>query len=95
MQPLAMLLGVVMGSAVSITVALVLTVVVFLWLPEYADRIGQEFPPLLRALAGSGLLALLSSAAFYGEIRECSWRRGAQWGMTVWLACIAFWVWPQ
>lgn len=95
MQPLAMLLGVVMGSAVSITVALVLTVVVFLWLPEYADRIGQEFPPLLRALAGSGLLALLSAAAFYGEIRERGWRRGAQWGMTVWLACIAFWVWPQ
>ena len=52
MHPLAMLLGIVMGSAVSITVALVLTLVVFLFLPEYADRIGEEFPPLLSALAG-------------------------------------------
>ena len=41
MHPLAMLLGIVMGSAVSITVALVLTLVVFMFLPEYADRIGD------------------------------------------------------
>ena len=41
MHQLAMLLGIVMGSAVSITVALVLTLVVFMFLPEYADRIGE------------------------------------------------------
>lgn len=95
MQPLAMLLGVVMGSAVSITVALVLTVVVFLWLPEYADRIGQEFPPLLRALGGSAVLALLSAAAFYGELRRLGWRRIAQFAMSVWLVGLLWWVWPE
>ena len=35
MHPLAMLLGIVMGSAVSITVALVLTLVVFLFLQSW------------------------------------------------------------
>ena len=73
MHPLAMLLGIVMGSAVSITVALVLTLVVFMFLPEYADRIGEEFPPLLSALAGSAFLAVLGGVAFVGELRAARW----------------------
>ena len=95
MHPLAMLTGIVLGSAVSISVALTLTLVVFLLLPEYAPRIGEEFPPLLRALAGSALLALLAAAAFLGEVKQRPWRRIAQaalWGV---LAVGAWWMWPR
>jgi len=95
MHPLAVLTGIVLGSAVSITIALTLTLVVFLMLPEYASRIGEEFPPLLRALGGSTLLALLAAAAFLGEVKQRPWRRAAQatlWGV---LAVGAWWIWPR
>ena len=95
MHPLAVLTGIVLGSAVSITVALTLTLVVFLMLPEYAPRIGEEFPPLLRALGGSALLAALAAAAFLGEVKRRPWRHAAQavlWGV---LAAGAWWIWPR
>lgn len=95
MHPLAVLTGIVLGSAVSITVALTLTLVVFMLLPEYAPRIGEEFPPLLRALGGSALLAALAAAAFFGEVKRRPWRRVAHavlWGL---LAVGAWWIWPR
>lgn len=90
-----MLLGIVMGSTVSITVALVLTLVVFLFLPEYADRIGEEFPPLLRALGGTAVLAVVSSVAFYGELRESGWRRWLQALLAVLLLVTGWLIWPR
>lgn len=94
MKPLAMLIGIVMGSAVSITVALALTLIVFLLLPEYAVRIGEEFPPLLRALAGSALIAIVAGSAFYGELRVTGWRRLPQWALALLLVLIGWLLWP-
>ncbi|MFZ9305450.1 MAG: hypothetical protein ACO266_09440 [Steroidobacteraceae bacterium] len=95
MRPLSILLGIVMGSTVSITVALVLTLIVFLLLPEYADRIGEEFPPLLRALGGSAVLAVVSSVGFYGELRETGWRRWPQALLALMLLLFGWIMWPR
>ena len=95
MHPLSVLLGIVLGSAVSITVALVLTLVVFLMLPEFADRIGEEFPPLLLTLAGSALITVVSAFGFYGELRETAWRRVPQVALALLLTLIGWLVWPQ
>lgn len=95
MHPLAMLLGIVMGSAVSITVALTLTLVVFMFLPEYADRIGEEFPPLLSALAGSAFMAALAGVAFVGELRAARWRRPLQGLLFGFVVVFLWWYWPD
>lgn len=95
MGPLAMLLGIVLGSAVSITLALVLTLVVFLFLPEFAPRIAEEFPPLIETLAVTGVLAVLAASAFYGELRERSWRRVSQGVLLGYLLLIGWQIWPQ
>ena len=95
MQPLAMLLGIVLGSAVSITVALILTLVVFLFLPEFAERIGEEFPPLIQTLVVTAMLAIVSAAAFVGELQARRWRRLAQGVLAVMLLLIGWWVWPE
>ena len=95
MYPLAVLLGIVLGSAVSITVALSLTLSVFLLLPEYAPRIGEEFPPLLRALCASAVVAALAGTAFVGELRRRPWRRAAQVALSALLAIGAWWMWPR
>ena len=48
MRPLVVLLGIVMGSTVSIAAALLLTGVVFLLLPEYGSAAGgRANPPLI------------------------------------------------
>jgi hypothetical protein len=90
-----MLLGIVMGSTVSLAVGLALTQVVFLLLPEYSDRLAPEQGPLGRALGLFILLAACSSAAFYGEIRQRGWRRAAQAATVVMLAVATWTYWPD
>jgi hypothetical protein len=95
MRPLVVLLGIVMGSTVSIAVALLLTGVVFLLLPEYAERLADERGPLLWACLLSVVLATIASTSFYGELRQRGWRLAAHGGLTVMLA-IALWTyWPK
>jgi len=95
MRPFVVLLGIVMGSTVSIAVVLVMVGVVFLLMPDFAARLAEERQPLL--LAGLVLLPLaaVSSASFYGELRERSWRRAAH-GALLAMLVVAFWAyWPK
>lgn len=95
MRPYTVLLGIVMGSTVSLAVGLVLTFVVFLFLPEYEDQIADERGPLLQAIAVFVMMAAAASAGFYGEVRQLGWRRPAQLA-TVVLVVLAAWIyWPR
>ena len=95
MRPLVVLLGIVMGSTVSIAAALLLTGLVFLLLPEHAARLEDERGPLMWACLLSVLLATSASTSFYGELRQRGWRYAAHSGLTVMLA-IALWTyWPK
>jgi len=95
MRPLVVLLGIVMGSTVSIAVALLLTGVVFLLLPEYAERLADESQPLRWACLLSVVLAAIASTSFYGELRRRGWRHAAHAVLTLMLA-IALWTyWPK
>ncbi len=95
MRPLVVLLGIVMGSTVSIAVALLLTGIVFLLLPDYAERLADEQRPLMVACSLSVLLAAAAATSFYGELRDRPWRRLAHAGLSVMLV-IALWTyWPR
>jgi magnesium-transporting ATPase (P-type) len=89
MRPLAVLLGIVMGSTVSIAIGLAMTLVVFLFLPEYSARVDAEFAPLLRMLVVTVLLALSAVASFYGELRGLAWRRAAHGALVLFLVAVA------
>ena len=95
MRPLAVLLGIVMGSTVSIALCLAMTLVVFLLIPEFASRVSDEFPPLLRTLAGSTVLAALAALAFFGEVRGTAWRRLAHGALSVGLLLTVLLAWPR
>ena len=95
MRPLAVLLGIVMGSTVSIALCLAMTLIVFLLIPEFASRIGEEFPPLLRTLAGSTALAALAALSFYGELRAARWRRAAHAALVLALVATVAVAWPR
>jgi len=95
MRPLVVLLGIVMGSTVSIAVALLMTGVVFLLLPEYADRLAEERRPLLVACSMAVLLAAMAATSFYGELRRRAWRFAAHAGLALVLALAVWTYWPR
>jgi hypothetical protein len=95
MKPLTVLIGIVMGSAVSLAVGLLLTWVVFLFMPEYSDRIAAEREPLLKAVALFSLLAAAAVGSFYGEVRGRSWRLAAHMAMLAMLGLAAWVYWPR
>jgi hypothetical protein len=94
MRPLTVLLGIITGSTVAIAVALGMTGVVFLLIPEYGARIAGERAPLALGLGLSWGLSALGAAAFLGELRGRSWRRWPQAALVVALAALAWHYWP-
>lgn len=84
-----------MGSAVSLTVGLVLTWVVFLFLPEHQELLAPERAPLARAIAIFALAAVAAAASFYGELRRPRWRIAAHAGLVSMLGVAAWVYWPR
>lgn len=95
MRPLVVLLGIVMGSTVSIALALLLTGVVFLLLPEYAERLEDERGTLAVACLLSAALAAVAVTSFYGELRQRGWRLAAHVALSVALAGVLWVYWPR
>jgi hypothetical protein len=95
MRPLVVLLGIVMGSTVSIAVVLLLVGLIFLLMPDYSARLYEERAPLLVACLLTVPLAVVAWASFYGELRTRGWRYAAHGGLVVMLV-VALWAyWPK
>jgi hypothetical protein len=95
MRPLTVLLGILMGSAVSLAVGLLLTWVVILLLPQNEQQFAPEQVPLLRAVAVFTLFSAASAASFYGDLRLRSWRYLAH-AATLAMLGVAVWLyWPS
>lgn len=95
MRPLAVLIGIVMGSAVSLAVGLALTWVVFLFLPDQEARLAPERGPLMQAVALFTVMAAMAATSFIGELRRRPWRPVAHLGLVATLG-VAIWVyWPR
>lgn len=95
MRPLVVLLGIVMGSTVSIAVALLMTGVVFLLLPQYSARLADESASLVTACLLSTVLGAIAATSFYGELRQRGWRYLAH-AVLVFGTAISLWTyWPK
>jgi len=95
MRPLAVLLGIITGSCVAIAVALSMTGIVFLFLPEYAAQVNAERGPLLLGIACSWGISAVGGASFFGELRTRPWRRIPQGLLLLVLAALAWRYWPK
>jgi hypothetical protein len=93
-QPLVALLGILMGSSVALLAGLVMTLSVFLLLPEFHERLQGEFRPLLQAIAWAVLLTGVSVAAFFATLRSRSWRIQAQLAMVAAMVLVGWHYWP-
>ena len=90
-----MLIGIVMGSTLSIFVSLTLTAIVLLFLPEYSDRFAEERGPLLQAILLAFLLTTLAGASFFGEIRTRAWPPAAHLALAAALLFAGWVYWPK
>jgi len=95
MGPLGFLTGIVLGSAASIALVLLMVLVIFALSTGAQVALGREVPDLLAAAALFALLAAVSGAAFVGIQRERRWRWLAQAAMWLALAAIARHYWPD
>ena len=96
MRPLAVLLGIITGSALALAVALSMTGIVFIVLhADYAGRLADEQAPLLRGLVWSWAFSVTGAAGFYGELRQRQWRRVPQWILLVAFSVLTWRYWPR
>ena len=95
MKPLALILGIVMGSSLALAVALGMTGIVFLLLPEYSSRLAAEQLPLLKGIAWTWSLTALSAGSFIGELKGRRWRYPCQLLLLLLLSVLLWRYWPR
>ena len=95
MRPLAVLIGIVMGSSVAIALGLGMVLIVFLILAGEHAELEAEFRPLLRASGLFAALAAASAASFLGELKGARWRPYAFAALIGTLALVTWTYWPQ
>ena len=94
MTPLAVLTGIVFGSAVTITLGLAMVLAVFLILGSDYARPGLEMHRLLQTLALFFSLAAVSSSAFWSVLNRRRWQWLAQAGMWSVVLGLGLYYWP-
>jgi len=95
MTPLAVLTGILMGSAVTIALGLAMVLVVFLILAGEHPRLATEYASLLKSFGLFFALALAAAYAFLGVLRLRPWRWYAQAATWLMIGVIALYYWPR
>lgn len=95
MRPLTVLIGIIMGSAASITFGLVTVLIVFCILGGRHPDLSRELPQLVVSLLAFGVLTAASAGSFVGQAKERSWRGWAHAGTLLSLALVVVLYWPR
>lgn len=94
MQPFTILLGILLGSLISISFSLAAVLLVFWFLQDDHPRFGAEMPELARGAALFSATVLVAPAAFLGTVRRRIWRYPVLlllWGAVGQIGC---YYWP-
>ena len=94
MRPMAVLIGIIMGSAIAMTASLSMSAIVFALLPEYSARLAPERWPLLKGLLWAWSLTGVGVASFVGELRNRPWRRIPEVALAAMLTALTIIYWP-
>ncbi len=95
MRPFTVLIGIILGSAASITFGLVAVLIVFCILAGRHPDLSRELPQLVLSLLAFGVLTAASAGSFVGQAKERSWRGWAHAGTLVCLAAVVLFYWPR
>jgi hypothetical protein len=95
MRPFTVLIGIVLGSAASITFGLSSVLVVFGILMREHPDLSREMPRLAGSLAAFAVLTAASAGSFLGQVRLRPWRIWAHMGTALSLGIIVLLYWPR
>jgi len=74
MRPFTVLIGIVLGSAASITFGLGAVLIVFCVLAREHPDLSHELPQLVASLIAFGVLTAASAGSFLGQVKARPWR---------------------
>jgi hypothetical protein len=98
MRPFTVLIGILAGSAASITLGLAMTLMVYGVVEARHPELTQEVPDLprlvLNLIVFAGLTAV-SSGSLFGQLRGRSWRGWAHAATAGCLLLLLLWFWPR
>jgi hypothetical protein len=89
------LIGIVLGSAASITFGLGAVLVVFCVLAGQHPDLSRELPQLVGSLTAFAVLTVASAGSFLGQITARSWRGWAHLATAACLGTVILLYWPR
>ncbi len=95
MRPFTVLIGIVLGSAASITFGLSAVLIVFCVLAGEHPDLSRELPNLVGSLAAFAALTAASAGSFLGQLKARSWRGWAHLATAGCLGVVVLLYWPR
>ncbi|MGO9930901.1 MAG: hypothetical protein ACLPV8_03685 [Steroidobacteraceae bacterium] len=95
MRPFTVLIGILLGSAVSITFGLGAVLIVFCVLRGEHPDLEREMPRLIGSLLAFAILTAASASSFLGQTRARPWRGWAHLATAVCLCGVVLLYWPR
>jgi len=95
MRPFTVLIGIVLGSAASITFGLSAVLIVFCVLAGEHPDLSPELPQLVGSLSAFAGLTIASAASFLGQVRVRPWRGWAHLATAACLGAVVLLYWPR
>jgi hypothetical protein len=95
MRPFTVLIGIVLGSAASITFGLGAVLIVFCVLAGEHPDLSHELPQLVTSLIAFAALTAASAGSFLGEVKARPWRGWAHLATAAGLCAVILLYWPR
>jgi uncharacterized membrane protein len=95
MRPFTVLIGIILGSAASITFGLGSVLIVFGVLAGDHPELVRELPQLLSSLIAFGILTAASAGSFLGQIKLRPWRLWTHLATVACLGAVVLLYWPR
>ncbi len=95
MRPFTVLIGIVLGTAASITFGLGTVLIVFLILGREHPELPPELPRLAASMTAFALLTAASASSFIGQMRLKAWRGWAHVATGICLGTVVLLYWPR
>ena len=95
MRPFTVLIGIVLGSAASITFGLGAVLIVFCVLAIRHPDLTRELPRLTLSLLAFAVLTAASASSFFGQVKGRRWRTWAHAATAASLGVVVLLYWPH
>jgi hypothetical protein len=95
MRPFTVLIGIILGSAASITFGLGAVLIVFCVLLGEHPELSRELPQLVSSSLAFAVLTTVSAGSFLGQVKARPWRGWAHLATAAWLCALVLFYWPR